>query len=194
MLAIQSYEILMYNGCMPKRLSIQSHLSINDLERRYRTAKEPVARSHWQMVWLLAQGRASEEVAASTGYSVKWIRAVAQRYNQYGPPGLGDRRHHNPGSPGLLSAAQRAALATALGHPPSDGGLWTGPKVAAWMAATLGHPVHPQRGWEMLQRLGLRPKVPRPRHAKADPAAQAAFKKSCPPRSRRSGPPTHRTW
>jgi hypothetical protein len=46
------------------------------------------------------------------------------------------------------------------------------------MAATLGRPVHLQRGWEMLQRLDLRPKVPRPRHAKADPAAQRAFKKS----------------
>jgi transposase len=48
------------------------------------------------------------------------------------------------------------------------------------MAATLGRPVHPQRGWEMLQRLDLRPKVPRPRHAKPDRAAQQAFKKSFP--------------
>jgi transposase len=175
---------------MPKRLSIQPYLSLDALERRYRTTKEPIARSHWQMVWLLAQGHASEHVAASTGYSVKWIRTVAQRYNQYGPAGLGDRRHRNPGNPGLLSAEQRAALVTALEHPPPDGGVWTGPKVAAWMAAALSHAVHPQRGWDMLQRLGWRPKVPRPRHARADPAAQAAFKKSSPARSRRSGPPT----
>lgn len=163
---------------MPKRLSIRPHLERAELERRYRTAKEPVARSHWQMIRLLAHGQASEQVAAVTGYHVKWVRTVAQRYNQHGPAGLGDRRHHNPGSSGLLSAAQRAALAHALDQPPPDGGIWTGPKVAAWMAASLGRPVHPQRGWEMLRRLGLRPKVPRPRHAKADPAAQAAFKKS----------------
>ena len=75
---------------------------------------------------------------------------------------------------------ERHARQRHLDQPPPDGGLWTGPKIAAWMAATLGRPVHPQRGWEMLQRLGLRPKVPRPRHAKADPAAQAAFKKSFP--------------
>jgi transposase len=179
---------------MPQRRSIQPPLSIDDLERRYRTATAPVARSHWQMVWLLAQGQASEQGAASIGYSVTWLRMVAQRDNQYGPSGLGDRRPRNPGSPGLLAAEQRAALVTALERPPPDGGVWTGPKVAAWMAATLGHVVHPQRGWDMLQRLGLRPKVPRPRHAKADPAAQAAFKKSFPPWSRRSGPPTPRTW
>jgi transposase len=163
---------------MPKRLSIQPYLALHDVKCRYRAAKEPVVRSHWQIIWLLAHGRTSAQVAVSTGYSVKWIRTVAQRYNRNGPSGLGDLRHRNPGQPGLLPAAQRAALATALDRQPPDGGLWTGPKVAAWMAATLGRPVHPQRGWEMLRRLGLRLKVPRPRHAKADPAAQAAFKKS----------------
>jgi transposase len=168
----------MYNGRMPKRLSIQPYLSLHEVKRCYRAAKEPVVRSHWQIIWLLAHGKTSEQVAASTGYSVKWIRTVAQRYNRNGPSGLGDLRHRNPGQPGLLSAAQRTALATVLDRQPPDGGLWTGPKVAAWMAATLGRPVHPQRGWEMLRRLGLRPKVPRPHHVKADPAAQAAFKKS----------------
>jgi transposase len=165
---------------MPKRLSIQPHLALDALERRYRTAKDPVARSHWQMVWLLAQGLPSERVAAVTGYTANWVRTIAQPYNQHGPAGLGDRRHRNPGSPGLLSAAQYTALASALDQPPPDGGLWTGPKVAAWTGARLVRPVYPQRGWELLQRLGLRPKVPRPRHAKADPAAQAAFKKSSP--------------
>jgi transposase len=176
----RSYQFRVYNEYMPKRLSIQPHLALDALERRYRTAKDPVARSHWQVIWLLAQGLPSERVAAVTGYTANWVRTIAQRYKQHGPVGLGDRRHRNPGSSGLLSAAQYTALASALDQAPPDGGLWTGPKVAAWMAARLGRPVYPQRGWELLQRLGLRPKVPRPRHAKAEPAAQAAFKKSSP--------------
>jgi transposase len=163
---------------MPKRLFLQPHLALDELERRYRTAKEPVGRSHWQMVWLLAQGQAAERVAAVTGYTANWVRTIAQRYNNHGPAGLGDRRHRNPGAAGLLSAAQQAELARVLEHPSPDGGIWTGPKVAAWMAATLGRSVHPQRGWEMLRRLGWTSKVPRPRHAKADPQAQAAFKKA----------------
>jgi transposase len=117
-------------------------------------------------------------VAAVTGYTANWVRTIAQRYNNHGPAGLGDRRHRNPGAAGLLSAAQQAELARGLAHPSPDGGIWTGPKVAAWMAATLGRSVHPQRGWEMLRRLGWTSKVPRPRHAKADPQAQAAFKKA----------------
>ena len=165
---------------MPKRLSIQPHLALDALERRYRTARDPVARSHWQMVWLLAQGLSSDRVAAVTGYTANWVRTIAQRYNQQGPAGLGDRRHRNPGAAGLLSAAEQAELTRALAHPPPDGGSWSGPKVAAWMATTLGRPVHPQRGWELLCRLGWTPKIPRPRHAKADPRAQAAFKKTSP--------------
>jgi hypothetical protein len=127
------------------------------------------------MVWLRAQGLASAPVAAVTGDTANWVRTIGQRDNQHGPTGRGDRRPRNPGRAGFLSAAPRAALASALDRPPPDGGLGTGPKVAAGMAATLGRPVRPPRGWEMRQRLGWRPKVPRPRHAKAAPAVQAAL-------------------
>lgn len=71
----------MYNGHMPTRLSIQPHLTREDMERRYRTAKDPVARSPWQRVWLLAQGMPSEQVAAVTGYSLTWGRIMVQRDN-----------------------------------------------------------------------------------------------------------------
>jgi transposase len=167
----------MYNDCMPKRLSIPAHLVIDELEIRYRRAQDPVVRSHWQVIWLLAQGLPSAPVAAVTRYTVNWIRLIARRYNQQGPVGLEDRRHRNPGAAGLLFVAPRAALAAALEQPPPDGGGWTGPKAAAWMTAMLGRRVHPQRGWEMLRRLGWTAKVPRPRHVNADPTAQAAFKK-----------------
>src|SRR3712207_1690666 len=183
----------MYNDGMPKSLLIQTHLTLHELETRYRTAKDPVVRSHWQAIWLLAQGWTSAQVAAITGYTVNWVRTLARRYNHLGPAGLEDRRHRNPGAAGLVSAAQRAALATALTQPPPDGGVWTGPKAAAWLATALGRHVHPQRGWETLRRLGWTSKVPRPRHAKADPTAQAAFKKTSRRSSRRSNTPIRRT-
>jgi transposase len=176
---------------MPKPLSIQTHLTLHELETRYRQAKDPVVRSHWQAIWLLAQGWASTQVAAITGYTVNWVRTLARRYNHLGAAGLEDRRHRNPGAAGLLSVAQRAAFVTALEQPPPDGGVWTGPKAAAWMAATLGRRVHPQRGWEVLRRLGWTSKVPRPRHAKAEPEAQATFKKCSRPPSKRSNTPSH---
>lgn len=55
-------------------------------------------------------------------------------------------------------------------------GVWSGPKVAAWMAEQLGRAAHAQRAWEVLRRLGVTLQRLRPRHRQADAAAQAAFK------------------
>ena len=161
---------------MGKRLSIEAHLPTEELERRYRAARDGVARSQWQIIWLLAAGATSQEVAESTGYSLPWIRALATRYNRRVADGIGDGRHHNPGHAFLLSPEQQQQLVGVLEGPSPDGGRWSGPQVAAWIAGVVGHPVPAQRGWEYLRRLGFTPRVPRPRHAKADPTAQAAFK------------------
>jgi transposase len=40
---------------MPKRLQIAPHLPVAELERRYRQASEGIERSHYQIIWLLAQ-------------------------------------------------------------------------------------------------------------------------------------------
>ena len=163
---------------MPKRLHLQGHLSVDDLERRYRQARNPVARSHYQIVWLVGQGRLTSEIAAVTGYSPNWIRQLVRRYNAVGPDALGDGRRHNPGAVPRLSPAQQAQLRAVLAEPPPDGGLWTSAKVASWIRAGTGRETAAQRGWDYLRKLGYTPQVPRPRHAKADAAAQEAFKKS----------------
>src|SRR5215470_11872380 len=99
---------------MPKRVSIRADLKIEELEQRYRQASDPVARSQWQIVWLLAQGQTSEEVEEATGYSLTWIRTIARRYNADGEQGIGDGRHANRGGPRLLSREQQAELDQAL--------------------------------------------------------------------------------
>jgi transposase len=171
---------------VPRCLTVAPHLPTAEVERRYRGAADAVARTHWQIVWLVAGGRTCPEVADVVGYSVEWVRQIVRRYNAAGPAGLGDRRRANPGAAPLLDAAGRAALAAALAGPAPDGGLWTGAKVAGWMAARLGRPVAAQRGWEQVRALGFTPQRPRPREDRADPAAQAAFKKGgSPPPSRR---------
>jgi transposase len=160
-------------------LELAGHLSAAELGRRYRAERGRVARGHLQVVWLLAQGRGRGEVARIMGLSAVWVAAIVRRYNAAGPDGLGDRRRGNAGAGPLLDAEGGAALRAALAAPPADGGLWTGPKVAVWMAARLGREVWPQRGWDYLRRLGHSPQVPRPRHAKAaSPEEQAVYKKA----------------
>jgi transposase len=152
-------------------------MTLDELEQRYRRARDPVARSQWQIVWLLSSGLATAEVARVTRYSAGWVREVAKRYREEGPAGIGDRRHGNPGAAPLLDAAQQAQLRAALAGPAPDGGLWTCRSVAAWISQRRGRPVSMQRGWEWMRRLGFTPQRPRPRATRADPAAQAVFKK-----------------
>jgi|SRR5215213_1772555 len=64
--------------------------------------------------------------------------------------------------------------------PPPDGGMWNSPKVGEWIERRTGKVLtqKKQRGWEYMRRLGNSPKVPRPRHKKANKHEQEAFKKS----------------
>jgi transposase len=168
---------------MPKRLKLSPHASTEELERRYRKAKDPVERSHHQIVWLLSQGRTTEEVCEVTGYSPGWVRRIARRYNERGVEGLGDRRHANPGARerALLDEEGQAQLREALLGPPPGGGMWSGPKVARWIARRNGlEKVHVQRGFEYLRKVGMSPQLPRPSNAQgADDSQREAFKKVC---------------
>ena len=97
---------------MPKRVHLEPHLTTAELEGRYRQAQDPVERTHYQIIWLLAQAKPTRAVAAVTGYSPTWIREIARRYNARQAEGLGDRRHRNPGGAAraLLEPQRQAAL------------------------------------------------------------------------------------
>jgi transposase len=171
---------------MPKRLELSPHATTEELEHRYRKAKDPVERSHLQIVWLLSEGKRTQEVCEVTGYSVGWVRKIARRYNERGVDGLGDGRHSNPGAKdrALLDEAGEEELLEALqGPPPASvgSGMWSGPKVALWIAKRNGlDKVHAQRGFEYLLRARYSPQVPRPSNARAENSQKEAFKKTSP--------------
>lgn len=162
---------------MPNRLTLTPHLPTEALEQRYRACRDATERSHWHMLWLVDQDYTCPAVAHLTGYSADWIRTIVHRYNDDGPAGLVDRRRANRGRPPVVPPDVRVDLRAVLADPPPDGGLWTGPKVAAWLTARLAREVSPQRAWEVLRAIGFTLHQPRPHATRADPVAQAAFKK-----------------
>src|SRR3954447_11717047 len=105
---------------MPKTIKLESHLDSQELEGHYRKAHDPVLRSHYQILWLIGEGKTTTQVIELTGYSRGWIQQLARRYNEEGPEALGDRRHGNPGARdrALLSAEQQEELGEALKKPP----------------------------------------------------------------------------
>ena len=166
----------MYNGRM-NRLKITAHESLEAVEKHYRQAKDGTERTRWQVIWLLAKGEPSERVAEVTGYSLNWVRKLARRYNAEGAEAIGDGRHNNPGKRLKLSSWQQTELTKQLEEAYTKGESWSGVQVASWMTEKLNAYVYPQRGWEMLRRLGFRSKVARPRHSLANQDDQNAFKK-----------------
>src|SRR3954467_4079778 len=171
---------------------VAGHLSVEDLEARLQSARDPTATRHVQVIWLLARGHTIADVAAVTSFVPRWIEQLLARYNAHGPEALGDLRRRNGGVPSVLRPELLARLRARLTQPPPDGGLWSSRKVAAWMASELGlAAVLPQRGWEALKAIDWSGQKPRPRHpASATPEEREAFKKSWSRPSPRRGPST----
>ena len=148
--------------------TIATHLSTAELEARYEAAADPVSKSHFHAIWLLSTGRTATEVAELLSFSTRWIALLVKRYNEQGPGSLGDRRQGNGAAPAILTPKALSSLKERLKTPPDDGGLWTGPKVARWLAGFHGlKSVHDQRGWDALVAIEYSIQKPRPRHPKA---------------------------
>src|SRR3954464_13830568 len=171
---------------------VADHLSVSALEQQYRSCTDVTAARHLQTIWLLAKGPEIAGGAAPRSSAPPWGERLFARYNAQGPQALGDLRRRNGRSPSVLRPDLLEKLKARLLEPPPDGGLWTSPKVAAWMAGELGlAAVLPQRGWEALKAINWSVQKPRPRHpASATPEEREAFKKSWSRPSPRRGAPT----
>ena len=179
------------------RLPIAPHLSPDEITRRYRACRGGVETTHWQVLWLLTRTDAPPtpaEAAARVGLTPAWVRAVIRRWNAEGPDGRADRRAARNGGRPKLTAGPRAGLDDALQRPPSDGGLWTGPKVAAAVRGRRAVVVGKQTGWGWLRGPGFSLRVPRPESPKAaTEGEQRAWKRRHGPVGRRAPPATPRS-
>ena len=165
---------------MPNPIKLKDHLTSDELYQRYRKCQQAREKLRWRALYLIAKGGIANHVAKQVGRSSGWITNLACRYNELGPAGVADQRGEvKCGVKPTLSAKQAQALDAALRGPAPDGGLWTSPKVAAWIKKKTGKAVHPTTAWRAMQAAGFSLQVPRPRHGQAaSEAEQAAFKKS----------------
>jgi hypothetical protein len=116
--------------------AIKEHASGIELEARYKTATDPVAKSHFHALWLLSSGYEIGEVAAVLSFSTRWIRLLIHRYNEGGPEALGDRRAGNGAAPKILPAAL-AALKKRIRTPLTTAACGAGRRSrAGWSATT----------------------------------------------------------
>jgi hypothetical protein len=83
--------------------AIAFHLSTAELEGRYEMAADPISKSHFHAIWLLARNYTIGEVAEILPFSTRWVRLLIKRYNERGPDSLGDQRVNNGTAPVILT-------------------------------------------------------------------------------------------
>jgi transposase len=163
------------------RLPIAPHLPPDEVARRYRACRDGREKTHWQILWLLTRTDrplTPAQVAGQVGLTPSWVRTILKRWNASGPDGLADRRKATNGGKAKLTPAQQAEVHATLRDRPPDGGLWTGPKLAAFVRDRYEVSVCKQTGRGWLRRLGFTLQVPRPSHPEAaTPAQQRAWKR-----------------
>jgi hypothetical protein len=163
---------------MATLLKVLPHLSDEQLRERARTATEPDECMRWIAILQKKAGRSPELIADFCNRKPDWVRRTVRKYNAEGPESISDRRADNGVAP-MLDVAGLKELENALEtEVPPGGGAWSGPKVALWMSARLGRPVHPRTGWAYLRkRLRWSIKTPAHAHPESDQEAVEAFKK-----------------
>src|SRR5215207_7866443 len=165
---------------MSRRIELQPHLTTEELFQRYRACRHPNEKTRWRALHLISRGMVAAEAARRVGRTSGWVTQLTRRYNERGAETVPDRKGEvKPGPPPSVDAAVASELASALRSAAPDGGLWTAPKVAAWIEERTGRSVHETTAWRAMRRLGFTLQVPRPRHARsASEREQSRFKKS----------------
>ncbi len=144
---------------MPPKAHIEPFLTTEELKIRYRQAQDTTEARRWHLLQLVAQQWTIKQAAEVVNLNYDYAKEIVRRYNRDGPKTVKNRsRDHQPPPPkSLLTLDQQQELRQVLRNPPPDGGRWSGPKVAHWIAKKTGRErVWPQRGWDYLKRLGGR--------------------------------------
>ena len=151
---------------------------------RYEKAQGPTQRRRWLIVrTLLAEPRLAAAAARQVGCSTSTLNHAVAAYNRLGPaaferPAAAEARRGRA----HLELAEEKALLESLKEGAARGALVSAEPLRAALEARVGAPVHPSSAGRLLARHGWRKLVPRPRHPRADPAAQEAHKKTSPKR------------
>ncbi|MFQ5567318.1 MAG: IS630 family transposase [Paracoccaceae bacterium] len=129
---------------------------------------------------LALEGVDRKTAAESCGMDRQTLRDWVHRYNAEGLAGLSNRA--GAGRKPRLSPAQKVALAAQVEKgpdPEADGVVrWRCADLKRWIETEFGVELHERTVGKHLTALGLRRLSVRPQHPKADPEAQAAFKKN----------------
>lgn len=132
------------------------------------------------VVLFVLHGASASEAARFYGHAPRTVQYWVHRLLEEGLAGLGERPR--PGRPQHLSPTEEERLCAELEQPPRalgyDQTLWDGPLLAHHLEAQYGVCYSVRHCQRLFHALGFSLQRPRRQAAEADPARQAAFKKT----------------
>ena len=163
-----------------KSLIVGDKATVARLAERLKRADTQAQYQRIQCVLIRATlGSSAAQIAQLLGWSTATVHVLHSRWASEGDAvfdvrGRGVRHHQH------LSPDEEAALLAPFVERADAGGMLTVAEIARAYQKRTGKAVAPSTIYRLLARHGWRKVVPRPRHPKADVAAQAAFKKTAP--------------
>jgi transposase len=131
-------------------------------------------------ILLVAQGFDCYEVADMFGQNRSTVHRWVKQFNEKGFAGL--QEGERPGRPRSVSERQWKTLGSDLRKSPRDFGyeqnLWDGKLLSYHLEHKYGITIKVRQCQRIFRQMGFRRRKPRPVIAKADPTAQAAYKKT----------------
>ena len=161
-----------------KTLIAPDRNTIDALAERLKKAKGRPEFQRIQCVLIRATlGSTAAEIARLLGWSTSTVHVIHSRWAKEGDAifdlkAKGGRRNQ------YLSVEEEGGFLQPFLAKAEAGGILNALEIKAAFEALVGRPVAKTTIYRMLARWDWRKIVPRPRHPKADPAAQAAFKKT----------------
>lgn len=176
-------------------LRLMKALTISDQENMIMALQDEIRRNDASRydhrlhgVLLVAQGMTCPKVAELLGDSPRSVVNWVQRFEADGLAGLSEGER--TGRPSRMSERQLEKVQVVLRASPMEVGLatamWDGPTLSEYLRREHGVQLKVRQCQRLFRRLGFRLRKPRPQVAKADPALQAAHKKTPRP-GKRSG-------
>lgn len=163
---------------MPKKLTLENHLTEKQLRRKYLGCRHSQEKKRWQVLSLIAAGKIASQAAQEMGMSANWVSETVHRYNAGGVAGV-KNKSKNEGSK-TLSVEQVKELEKQIASGKTeDQRLWSATQIKRWVKERTGKEVHKTTAWRMFGKLQFTSQVPRPFHQeRASEQEQAEFKKS----------------
>jgi len=133
---------------MPKRLTLENHLTEKQLRRKYLTCQHPQEKMRWQALCLIAEGGVANQVAETLGRCSGWMSETVRRYNE-GGVGAVKNKSKNQGSKTLTAEQLKELESEIESGKTTEQRLWSGAQIKRWVAEKTGTTIHKTTyGWQ----------------------------------------------